>query len=107
MRLKIRAIWMFLMCMVFFQNYAFANGISGMNTQLQADSLRETPPEFKGGQVKMYKFINKNFVYPEAAKKAKTQGKVMLKILIEKDGKIGKISVLQSLGNGCDEAAFA
>jgi periplasmic protein TonB len=108
MRLKIGVKWMVLLLIGFFQSFCFANEIKNLDTPIytfQTDSLAETPPAFKGGPIKMYKFINKNFVYPEAAQKAKTQGKVMLKILVESDGDIGKISVLKGIGNGCDEEA--
>ena len=47
--------------------------------------------------------------YPEIARKAKIQGKVVLQAVIKKDGSVGDIQVLQSPGAkfGFDEAAIA
>jgi protein TonB len=47
--------------------------------------------------------------YPEIARKAKIQGKVILQAVIRKDGTVGELQVLQSPGSkfGFDEAAIA
>ena len=47
--------------------------------------------------------------YPDAARKAKISGKVVLQAVIKKDGSVGDIQVLQSPGSkfGFDEAAIA
>jgi len=47
-------------------------------------------------------------VYPELARRAKVQGTVILEAIIKRDGTVGDIKVLRSLGKlGCDEAAVA
>jgi len=44
--------------------------------------------------------------YPDIARKAGIEGMVILKILVDVDGKVIDVRVLKSLGNvGCDEAA--
>jgi protein TonB len=47
--------------------------------------------------------------YPEIARKAKIQGKVILQAIVRKDGTVGDIQVLQSPGAkfGFDEMAMA
>jgi TonB family protein len=47
--------------------------------------------------------------YPEKARKAMIQGKVVLQVVIHKDGSVGDIQVLQSPGSkfGFDESAIA
>ena len=65
----------------------------------------EKMPEFAGGIDAMYKYISDNITYPEAAKKAGTQGRVVIGFIIEKDGKITTLEVKKGIGDGCDEEA--
>ena len=46
--------------------------------------------------------------YPELARRAKVQGKVILQAVVRKDGTVGDVQVLQSPGSklGFDEAAI-
>ncbi len=44
-------------------------------------------------------------MYPEAALENGTQGTVVLKFVVEKDGSIGEIVVVRGIGSGCDEEA--
>jgi TonB family protein len=74
-----------------------------------ADSVYTTAdvmPEFQGGQVKMLKFISKNLQYPEIAKRAGIQGKVLITFVVDKTGKIKNAKVLEGIGTGCDEEAL-
>jgi TonB family protein len=50
-------------------------------------------------------YISKNLVYPEKAKEAKIEGKVMIGFNINADGTLSDISVLKGIGGGCDEEA--
>jgi protein TonB len=45
--------------------------------------------------------------YPESARAAGVEGKVRLQLAISAEGKVVDVKVLESLGNGCDEAAIA
>jgi len=64
----------------------------------------DTPPTPVGG----FKAIGKHLVYPELARKAGIEGKVMVEVKINLDGSVSEAKVLESLGesNGCDEAAI-
>jgi TonB family protein len=66
----------------------------------------EENPEFPGGVSEMYKFVNKNIRYPNAAQRANVSGRVFLKFIVEKDGSIANVEVLKGLGFGCDEEAI-
>jgi TonB family protein len=60
-------------------------------------------PEPIGG----FAAIQKNLQYPEIARKAGIEGRVILNVLVAENGEIDEIKVLKSLGhNGCDEAAM-
>ncbi len=54
-------------------------------------------PAYPGGIAKFYEYIKKEIKYPEVAKKNKTQGRVFLSFVVEKDGKLTDIVVLRGL----------
>lgn len=66
----------------------------------------EQSPEFPGGEKAMYKFLGDKIQYPAAASRANVSGRVTLQFVVEKDGSIGAIKVLKSVGFGCDEEAI-
>jgi protein TonB len=49
--------------------------------------------------------IMKNIKYPDAAVKAKTEGKVYCLALINQNGDVDDVKIVKGLGNGCDEEA--
>ena len=50
--------------------------------------------------------IQRNLVYPEIARKAGVEGRVVVNCLIDEKGSVIRTKILKSLGNnGCDEAA--
>ena len=63
----------------------------------------EEMPKFPGGDSELMKFFSQNLVYPEIAKRAEVEGKVILSFVIDKSGNITDIKVLKSIGGGCDE----
>ena len=63
----------------------------------------DTAPYIIGGEAA----LAANLVYPEIARKAGVEGKVIVNVLLDKAGKVLNTRVLKSLGNnGCDEAAI-
>lgn len=63
-------------------------------------------PSFPGGQDAMNVYIAKKRVYPLVAFQNEIKGTVLVKFVVEKDGKIGGIKVVRGLGYGCDESAI-
>jgi protein TonB len=62
----------------------------------------DEPPEPIGG----YQAIQKKLIYPEIAKKAGVEGRVMIWAQIDEKGNVIRTKIMKSLGpNGCDEAA--
>lgn len=51
-------------------------------------SIEEINPEFPGGVKAFYKYINQNFKYPKSAIKAGYMGRIIVKFIIEKDGRV-------------------
>ncbi|MHC1736539.1 MAG: TonB family protein [Ignavibacteriaceae bacterium] len=64
-------------------------------------------PSFPGGHEKLIEFMLKNIVYPELAKKAGIQGKVLVAFIVEKDGSITNVRIEKGIGQDCglDEEA--
>lgn len=75
-----------------------ANG-NGINTEndssfyVYADEM----PQFYGGEPELRKFMQKNFNYPETARKAKKHGKVVVQFVISKTGDVKDISIQTSV----------
>ena len=66
----------------------------------------EQMPEFPdGGMTGLMKYFKKYMRYPEEAKKAGTQGRVVVQFLINKNGAISDVSVLRSVDRLLDAEA--
>ena len=65
----------------------------------------EQMPEFPGGYKALMKYIGQNMRYPEEAKKAGTQGRVVVQFLVNKNGAISDVSVLHSVDRLLDTEA--
>lgn len=63
-------------------------------------------PAYPGGMPKFYEYLKKELKYPEAAKKNKTQGKVYLSFVVEKDGALTDIVVIKKLSPETDAEAI-
>ena len=55
---------------------------------------------------KIFAMIRREFEYPEIAKEMGIQGKVMVKFIINKKGKIGKIEVVRGIDKNLDKEAI-
>lgn len=65
----------------------------------------EEPAVFEGGMDNFYKYIAKNIKYPKQARRQGVEGKVFLRFVVDKKGKITDVEVTKSLGFGLDEEA--
>lgn len=54
-------------------------------------------PQFPGGDESLMKFIDENIKYPNTPKEKKTEGKVIVRFCITKEGNIGKINILKGV----------
>lgn len=66
----------------------------------------DTPPEFEGGLNALYKFIASNMVYPIGASEAGKEGVVHVKFVVDENGKVGSLNLLNKLGFGLDDEAL-
>ena len=73
------------------------------------DKICQNPdkyPTFVGGTVALKKFIKSNLEYPPLARQYNISGEVIVSVIVEKDGTISGIKVLQDIGAGCGDAAI-
>lgn len=66
----------------------------------------EQMPDFPGGESELYKFLEQNIKYPPMARESGVTGRVFIKFVVNKDGKISDIALLRGIGAGCDEEAI-
>ncbi len=73
-----------------------------LETYLEADRM----PYFYGGQIELDNYFLKTLAYPEQAENENVSGIVNVNFVVERDGGISKIVVVDSLGYGCDDEAI-
>lgn len=66
----------------------------------------QAAPEFPGGSRALAKFLGSTIRYPARARESKTQGKVYIGFIIEKNGTLTDFKIIKGIGNGCDEEAI-
>ena len=95
----------------------FANGTNASETpkephpqkttQTKIHDAVEEMPEFNGGQLAMMEFLMNNMKYPQAAVKAKQQGKAIVGFVVRKDGTVSDVHITKSAGHAVlDEEAI-
>ncbi|WP_069661091.1 TonB family protein [Arcticibacter eurypsychrophilus] len=63
-------------------------------------------PEFQGGMYAFFAYVGKNYKYPVEARKKGITGKLILSFIIETDGTLTDIKILQDIGYGTGEEAL-
>lgn len=65
----------------------------------------EKMPQFPGGDKALLAYLGKNINYPQVAADNGVQGKVYLKFVVEKNGKVGEVIVLRSPDKSLEKEA--
>lgn len=66
----------------------------------------EAAPEYQGGSRALAKYLGSALRYPAKARENKTQGKVYIGFIVEKNGSLTDFKVIRGIGSGCDEEAI-
>ncbi len=72
----------------------------------EAFDVVEQMPEYPGGLAELMKYISMNVHYPEAAMKTGTQGRVLVRFIIEEDGTVSDAKVVQRVSDELDAEAL-
>ena len=81
-----------------------ANALPTTNMQTQQSATKayevvEVMPKFKGGESAMMEFLMMNMKYPQAAVKAKQQGRAIVGFVVRKDGTVSDVQITKSAGH--------
>lgn len=66
----------------------------------------ELMPKPVGGYELFYSQLSKVLKYPRQAQRSRTEGKVFVEFVIDKNGNVTAIKTIKGIGNGCDEEAM-
>lgn len=69
-------------------------------------SVVEQMPAFPGGMQALMQFLGENIKYPEVARKAKVEGRVVVKFVVDREGYIKSPAVIRSLTPELDAEAI-
>ena len=72
----------------------------------EAFDVVEQMPEYPGGLPELMKYISMNVHYPEAAMKTGTQGRVLVRFIVEEDGTVSDARVVQRVSDELDAEAL-
>src|SRR4051812_20023032 len=78
------------------------NPESSVKSNFQVDKL----PEFEGGLKALYRFIAENTHFTDEARELGIGGKVVVQFIVDEEGNIGSIILLNKIGHGLDEEAL-
>lgn len=85
------------------------NPVSNGGNISESEPVMEKPEklaQFPGGMDAYVRFLAANLHYPEKARQAGIEGKVLLQFVVDKAGYIRNIKVLKSLSPECDKEAI-
>lgn len=91
--------------MIFFSLANKSEGQSHAKAGFGVTVVQEQP-KFPGGEDSLISFLKKNISYPQEAKLAWMQGKVYVGFLVDKEGKIKDIRLLNSVSKQLDDEAL-
>lgn len=69
----------------------------GEVSEVSPPAFIDTMPEYPGGMDSLYAFLERNINYPPKAKKNKTQGQVLVTIILDDKGKIIESRIIKGL----------
>ncbi|XZF13368.1 energy transducer TonB [Chitinophagaceae bacterium MMS25-I14] len=84
-------------------SYARGQESDSVKGNPQVFSFVEQMPEFPGGNDKIGKYLGEHIRYPKEAQRKDIQGKVLAKFVVNEDGSLSNIKILEGVGGGCSE----
>jgi hypothetical protein len=65
-----------------------------------------TPPQFKGGEEKMLKYIGRELIYPKTSQENNVEGLMYVRFVVEKDGSCSNPEIIKGLDADCNKAVL-
>ena len=96
--------WLRIMCVAVVA--LFSMSATAQKNDKTIYSVVEEMPQYADGDVALLQFLRNNIKYPEEAEEKGLQGKVVVKLLIEKNGTVSKYEVAQSVTSSLDAEAL-
>lgn len=75
------------------------------NTDTAVATTIDVYPRYPGGDAARLYYLRRHVNYPKEAVDKGIQGVVMVVFVVEADGSVTNVSILQGIGGGCDEEA--
>ncbi len=92
---------------IFLTTSGFANNGNGTSVSGPGGDasfvVQEEVAQFPGGEMALQKYVQSHFNYPTVAKQQGIEGKVIVSVNIDENGKVENINIIQGIGGGCDE----
>jgi len=66
----------------------------------------DVSPEYPGGMAALLEYLQRNIRYPNEARENQIQGKVVVRFVVNKEGKIEGAEIQKGIGYGCDKEAL-
>lgn len=81
-------------------------GVPDTTTKVNEPYEVDTEPQFEGGLSALYRFVSKNLKYPNWASSEGKEGIVYVKFVVDENGKVGSLNLLNTVGYGMDAEAL-
>ena len=69
-------------------------------------SLPDSFPKYPGGEVAMYRFLQRNIIYPDMERENDIEGRVVVSFDVDTDGTLGHFAVVRRVSPGIDHEAI-
>lgn len=81
--------------------------IASESSQVKGEifTIVESKPEFQGGTDGFYKYVMNEMRYPLEARQKGVEGRVDVEFVVDKDGSLSDVKVINGIGAGCDTEA--
>ena len=94
--LFLSALALAMMCVV--QVHATTDPVNTEGEEEKTLLQAEVMPEYNGGMEALFAYISQNVNYPEDAKKAGKEGRVLCSFIVSKTGKVTNVRIVRSCG---------
>lgn len=69
-------------------------------------SYAQEMPEFPGGRQALNNYLKRNLAYPVGAREDGIQGRVIVRFVVNTEGRIENATIVRGIGGGCDQEAL-